>query len=244
MIRQKYKIGDLMSFLEFDETRDFPYYKNNPRISKKGWLLLLFMVPVALILYSLSSSMFNSDIIGSLIFCLLLLVPLLYLSNWDYGLLFYRPTRDEIILAVLMFVGYMAYSIIVGSVLDAYGLSGMEGGAETFGITVETTIGLIFSMMGEELVKLIPLMFLMRFVYKFTSNRNLAIAVSSIIILIGFGLLHYAPPYSTVISVLALQGFGTIFELYGYLRTKNLFVPYISHLLTDAFVFIIILLGM
>ena len=232
-----------MSFLKFDETRDFPYYKNNPRISKKGWLLLLFMVPVALISYDLSSLIFNSDIIGSLIFCLLLLIPLLYLSKWDYGLLFYRPTRDEIILAVLMFVGYMVYSIIVGSLLDSYGLSGMDGSAETMGITLETTIGLIFSMMGEELVKLIPLMFFMRFIYKFSNNRNLAIGVSSVIILIGFGLLHYAPPYSTLISVLALQGFGTIFELYGYLRTKNLFVPYISHLLTDALVFIVVLLG-
>ena len=133
-----------MSFLKFDETRDFPYYKNNPRISKKGWLLLLFMVPVALISYDLSSYMFNSDIIGSLIFCLLLLIPLLYLSKWDYGLLFYRPTRDEIILAVLMFVGYMVYSLIIGSVLDSYGLSGMDGSAETMGITLEPTIDLYF----------------------------------------------------------------------------------------------------
>ena len=232
-----------MRFLKFDETRDFPYYKNNPRISKKGWLLLLFMVPVALISYDLSSYMFNSDIMGSLVFCLLLLIPLLYLSNWDYGLIFYRPTRDEIILAVLMFIGYMIYSIIVGSILEGYGLSGMTGSAETMGITLETTIGLIFSMMGEELVKLIPLMFFMRFVYKFSNNKNLAIGVSSVIIIIGFGLLHYAPPYSTLISVLALQGFGTIFELYGYLRTKNLFVPYISHLLTDVFVFIVVLSG-
>ena len=98
-------------------------------------------------------------------------------------------------------------------------------------------------MMGEELVKFIPLMFLMRLVYKFTSNRKLTIVIPAVIILICFGLIHYYPPYLTLASVLAIQGFGTIFEMYGYIRTKNIFVPYISHLLTSATVFIVVLLG-
>lgn len=115
--------------------------------------------------------------------------------------------------------------------------------AEMMGVTVETTISLVFSMMGEELVKFIPLMFLMRVVYKYTSNRKLAVVVSSVIILICFGLMHYSPPYMTLTSVLLLQGLGSIFEVYGYLKTKNIMVPYISHLLTDLTSFIIILIA-
>ena len=124
-----------------------------------------------------------------------------------------------------MFAGYILYAICVGSILDYFDLSGVQQSADSMGITLESTIGLIFSMMGEELIKFIPLMFFMRIIYKYSQNRKLSISVSTIIVLIGFGLLHYMPPYSSLISVLALQGFGSIFEMYGYIKTKNIFVP-------------------
>lgn len=231
-----------MKFLEFDESRDFPFYRHNPRISSGGWLLLILSVPVALLVYALVG--FESEIIASVLFCLIMLIPLLYFSKWDYSLMFRKPTKNEIILAILMFAGYMIYALCLGSVLDMVGLGGVEASsAEEVGVTIQSTVGLLFSMMAEELLKFIPLMFLMRMVYKFTDNLKISVAVSTAIVLLGFGLLHYAPPTNTIVSVLLLQGLGSLFEMYGYLKTKNLFVPYISHLLTDAVMFIIILVG-
>ncbi|WP_296790942.1 type II CAAX prenyl endopeptidase Rce1 family protein [uncultured Methanobrevibacter sp.] len=231
-----------MKFLEFDESRDFPFYRHNPRISSGGWLLLILSVPVALLVYALVG--FESEIIASVLFCLIMLVPLLYFSKWDYSLMFRKPTKNEIILAILMFAGYMIYALCLGSVLDMVGLGGVEASsAEEVGVTIQSTVGLLFSMMAEELLKFIPLMFFMRLVYKFTDNLKISVAVSTAIVLLGFGLLHYAPPTNTIVSVLLLQGLGSLFEMYGYLKTKNLFVPYISHLLTDAVMFIIILVG-
>ena len=231
-----------MKFLEFDESRDFPFYRHNPRISSGGWLLLILSVPLALLVYALVG--FESEIIASVLFCLIMLIPLLYFSKWDYSLMFRKPTKNEIILAILMFAGYMIYALCLGSVLDMVGLGGVEASsAEEVGVTIQSTVGLLFSMMAEELLKFIPLMFLMRLVYKFTDNLKISVAVSTALVLLGFGLLHYAPPTNTIVSVLLLQGLGSLFEMYGYLKTKNLFVPYISHLLTDAVMFIIILVG-
>ncbi len=119
---------------------------------------------------------------------------------------------------------------------------GSTSTVESMGVDIYMMIGLIFSMMGEELMKFIPLMFLMRAVYKFTENRKLAVIASSVIIMVYFGLLHYDVG-TTLLSVLLTQGLGTIFELYGYIKTKNLFVPYLCHLFTDAFIFIFVLLG-
>ena len=96
-----------------------------------GWFILLLTVPLSLIFYTIFGGIFSSDIIGGLAFCLTMLVPLLYFSNWDYGLMFRKPTRNEIILAVLMFIGYMIYSILMGSFLDVLGLSGIESSAES-----------------------------------------------------------------------------------------------------------------
>lgn len=227
--------------MKFDETRDFPYYKHNPRISKTAWIILLLLIPISLLVYSLIPT--QSELIASIVFCMVLLIPVLYFSNWDYRLLFKKPGRNEIILAVLMFAGYIIYSLIIGTILDAANLSG-TGLDEALVINLESTVALIFSIMAEELIKFIPLMFFLRLFYKYTDNRNMSIVLSSVIIMIGFGLLHYSPPYTTLISSLALQGFGTIFELYGYIRTKNVLVPYISHLLTDGIIFILVMLGL
>lgn len=231
----------LMKYLQFDETRDFPFYNNNPRISKMGWLILLLCVPISYLAYAIVES--YSEIFASIVFCFTMLIPLLYFSNWNYRLMFRKPTRNEIILAFLLFIVYMAYSFIMAIFLEHFNMAGVETTAESMGVTVESTIALVFSMMGEELLKFIPLMFFMRLVYKFTSNRKMALAISVILVLIGFGLMHYNPPYSTLVSVLLIQGLGSLFMMYGYLRTKNIFVPYLSHLFTDAFIFIMILLN-
>ena len=228
-----------MKFFEFDSERDFPYYNNNPRISKKGWFVLILSIIVSTLLYIFIS--FESELAGSIVFCFGMLIPLLYYSNWDYTLIFRRPKLNEITLGFLMFVGYLLYIIVMDSVL---GFLGFVSASESvsYAVNVEFIVSLVFSMMGEELLKFIPLMLFMRIVYKYSENRKLAIFISSVIVLVGFGLIHYDFTTS-IIYVLLFQGFGTIFELYGYFKTKNLFVPYLSHILTDGFIFSLMLLG-
>ena len=228
-----------ISFLTFDEDRDFPYYRNNPRISKGAWVLLLFLVPFGLI----TTALFDNELLAGIYFCFILLIPLLYFSNWDYKLLFHRPTKNELILAVLMFIVYMVYSIAMGSVLEIFQL--VPAGAESAfqDIDIISLVSLLFSMMGEELLKFIPLMFFMRVFFRFTNRRNLSFVLSMLLVLVFFAFLHYEPSTTSLVSILLLQGAGSLVEMYGYAKTKNLLVPYISHLLTDGFVFTIILLG-
>ena len=227
-----------MKFLTFNN-KDFPYYNHNPRISKSAWIVLLFSVPISFLLYSIIG--LYSEFIGSIIFCSVMLIPLLYYSKWDYSLIFQKPSRNEIILGIILFISYIIYAGVMGSILDMFNITNGDTSIIS-SVNPEIIVSLIFSMMGEELIKFIPLMFFMRLFFKFTKNREYSIILSSIISLICFGLLHYSPGMSLV-SVLLLQGLGSIFELYGYIKTKNLFVPYISHLLTDALIMTIILIG-
>lgn len=232
----------MSEFFRFeDDSRDFPYYRHNPRISKKAWIILLLLIPVSFLAYGTIA--IDSEFTGSLVFCLILLVPVLYFSNWDYSLMFRKPTKKEIRLAVLLFIGYLIYAIAIGTVLDFFSQTS-EVTSEYLGINLEALVSLVFSMMGEELAKFIPLMFFMRLFYKLTENRKASIVISSLIIMIYFGMLHYDPPVTPLLSALLTQGVGTIFELYGYIKTKNLFVPYMSHLITDAFIFTLSLMGL
>lgn len=232
----------MSEFFRFeDKSRDFPYYKHNPKISKTAWIVLLLMIPISFAVYGIVS--LDSEMIGSILFVLILLIPLMYYSNWDFSLIFHKPTKSEIRLAILLFIGYMIYAIVVGDYLEVIGQASTATG-DSLGVSWEMVLSLVFSMLAEELVKLIPLMLFMRLVFKYTNNRKLAIIVATIIVLIFFGLLHYDPETTPLISVLVIQGFGSIFELYGYIKTKNIFVPYLSHLLTDAFIFILMLMGL
>ena len=227
-----------MKFLTFDEERDFPYYRHNPRISKGAWFVLLLLIPLSYILYILFSF---DELLSSIIFCMVLLIPLLYFSNWDYKLIFHKPTKNEIILAVLMFVIYMIYSIAMASALEMFHL--LPANDTSLDLNIISLVSLLFSMMGEELLKFIPLMFFMRVFFKYTNKRNLSFVSSMVIVLIFFAFLHFDPSSTSIASVLLLQGVGSLVEMYGYAKTKNLFVPYMSHLFTDAFSFILIMLG-
>ena len=222
--------------LNFDENRDFPFYNENPRMSKIGWLVLLISVVLSYCTYHYIS--FPNEILSSIVFLLIMLVPLLYFSNWDYSLFFKKPTGDELILAVLMFLAFFAYSFVMTNFLASSGMPNMDGSSEG----IVNIVGLIFSMMAEELVKFIPLMFFLRVLFKYTSNRKLSIMLSSAVTLVFFGLIHLEPGVS-IISVLLIQGLGSIFHLYAYLKTKNLITSYIAHLMTDAIVLIISMLG-
>ena len=144
-----------------------------------------------------------------------MLIPLLYFSDWNYSLFFRKPTKDELILAVVMFLAFFIYSLIMTPLLDASGLASTgSGDAEIISI-----ISLVFSMMAEELMKFIPLMFLLRVLFKYTSNRRLSIMVSSAVTLVFFALIHLEPNVS-LLSVLLIQGLGSLFHLNFFCRSE------------------------
>ena len=155
--------------LNFDNDRDFPFYNEIPKMSKLGWLVLLICVPVAFLINRFQG-FFGNEIICSIIFALVLLVPLLYFSNWNYSLFFQKPTKNEIILAVLMFVIYMVYSIAMASALEMFNLISVD--QTPLNLNIMSLVSLLFSMMGEELLKFIPLMFFMRVFFKYVRQEK------------------------------------------------------------------------
>ena len=69
---------------------------------------------------------------------------------------------------------YIVYSSILTNLLGTWGIPDVGNS----NANIVTIVSLIFSMMAEELIKFIPLMFLLRVLFKYTSNRRLSIIVS------------------------------------------------------------------
>ena len=228
-----------IDYFKFDnKDLDFPVYKKNPYIPKSGWIVLI----IAIILGFLMQGLTGNEMIDSILFCFIVLIPLLYYLKWDFKALFQKPKAKEIGLAVALFAGYLIYSYTVGSVLDYFSLTGTST-LEGVSITWASIPPLLFSLMGEELIKLIPFLLFLRIFYKYSNNRKLSIVAAMLLVMVFFAMLHLMD-LKSLLSVLLMQGLGSIFEFYGYIKTKNVFISYITHLLTDVFIFALIVVGM
>jgi len=200
-----------------------------------GWIVLFIAVIIGTLL-SMSESLHMT-----ILCCIVFIVPVLYFLKWDYKAIFRMPFRRDILLAVALFIGYMIYSIAVSAVLEQFGIVS-SGTVDSGSVTVMTLVTSIFSLMGEEFLKFIPFMFFLRVIYKYSNNRKISVIISVAIVMVMFACLHAYNPIMLIFA-LFIQGFGSIFEFYGYIKTKNILISYITHLLTDWFVFVIMLLG-
>ena len=173
--------------------------------------------------------------------CIVLIVPVLYFLKWDYKAIFRKPSRRDLLLVVALFAGYMIYSLAIGMVLEQIGIVS-SGTVDPTSVGAMKLVITVFNVLGEEFIKFIPFMFLLRVIYKYSNNRKLSVIISVALILIMFASMHAVNPIMFIFA-LFIQGFGSIFEFYGYIKTKNVLVSFLCHLLTDEFIFMLMLLG-
>ena len=225
-----------ISWFKFEnKDLDFPIYKKNPHVSKKGWFALLIAMFLGCLL------MMGSSVHITLLSVLVILIPLLYFLKWDYKAIFQKPKAKDVALAVALFVGYMIYSLLMSMFLENLGIFGNEL-VDSGTLDLMSIPPLFFALMTEELIKFIPFMFFLRLFYKFSNNRKLSVILSMIIVMIFFASLHIMS-LNALLFALCIQGLGSIFEFIGYIKTKNILISYITHLCTDLFVFMIVILG-
>ena len=219
-----------------DKELDFPFYKKNPYIPKWGWIVLFISMIIGLVLS------ISTHIHFTILSCIVLIVPVLYFLKWDYKAIFQKPKLKDVALAVALFIGYLVYATLMSMLLENLGIVS-SGIMEKSSITIMTLITSIFSIMGEEFVKLIPFLFFLRLSFKFSGNRKLSVAISVILVMIFFASFH-AYDFKMLIFALFIQGFGSIFEYIGYIKTKNVLISYITHLCTDLFIYTLALMGL
>ena len=214
---------------------DFPFYKKNPHVPKWGWIVLFVLVNFGFLISA------GESIVFGLIGCCIAIVPLLYFLKWDYKAIFRIPRAKDVAIAVGLFVGYLVYALVVGSLLDTLSISGPILVDEAT-LSIWSIPPLLFSLMGEELIKFLPFVFFLRILYKYTNNRKLAVVVSMLLVMAFFAFLH-AIELKYFLYAFCMQGLGSIFEFIGYIKTKNIVISYITHLGTDVFIFLLIIIG-
>ena len=191
---------------------DFPIYKNNPHISKRGWILLFIALLVGYVFVQ------GSQILEGIIACIVLIVPVLYFLKWDYKAIFQKPALKDVALAVGLFIAYILYAYVMTIVLSNVGIVGSSDASPT--IAFMDIPPLIFSLMGEEFIKFIPFIFFLRIFFKYTDNRKLSVIVSMLVVMVLFACIH-AFDFRMLMFALFIQGLGSIFEFIDISKPKT-----------------------
>lgn len=221
----------MVDYFKFEnQDEDLPFYTGKTKLSIKGALLLfvcliLFAVPIVFPIPM-------SDWQFSLYLCFILLVPTLVLLREHTGLLFKMVKRRDIkIIALCIFLS-LVYSFMMLFILSKVGIVNPEPLEDTLTFQLETVIMMMFQLMGEELFKILTFLFSMFIFYHFSHNRKASLLISLFISMVAFGLMH-SGFYGSFLQVFLIQGLGSIFDFYAYLKTRNIFVSYAAHLIFD-----------
>jgi len=74
--------------------------------------------------------------------------------------------------------------------------------------------------------------------FKRTGKRKMSVVAAVIITLFIFGIAHFRAYNGSLVQILLIQGAGSIFALFCYMRSKNILTSYAMHFLQD-FLFLI-----
>ena len=210
--------------------KDIPFYNNIPKLAKLDWAILTGSV--LLLIGFLTIIPLPSEYL-SISFFLLGLLPALYICKGKYNIFFKKISLKDIKLIILLLIGMYIYSIVMGAVIVR--LTGSIAGHSEMNTipSLIFVISMIIQIFGEEFFKIFLLLILMYLVYRFTNNYKSSIIIGLIGSMVIFGLCHYRAYNGMILQILLLQGFGSIFEYFAYIKTKNIWVSYLLHLLRD-----------
>lgn len=226
----------------FDNTNgiDFPFYNGIPELSKLDWMVLA-IGPILTLLtifgitnYIPGIEYILTDRFMPIWFCLITLLPVTYVCRGKLQIFFKMPKLGDIKIIIICFILNSIFTIGMAALLTSLGFK-LSNNTSTIAHVLFTTnnLFLLIQLIGEELFKVSLLLCIMALIYHFSENRRLSVVISTLFVMLVFGLMHLPAYNMNFIQSLLLIGLGAIFDLFPYLKTKNVTNSYIVHVLID-----------
>ena len=213
---------------------DFPLYNDE---TLGLWQPLLLIASSLGVLLSLSF-LPDSRIITTVALFLGTLAPYLIVARGDIGTIIKKPRLGDIPLVIAMLVLTIAYSFGMALLLMKLGIEIQPNAVVDETRDATFFAFMLFQLFGEEMIKLNLFLGALVLVFRRTGDRKKSIVVAIVITLFIFGIAHLRAYNGSLAQVLLIQGVGSIFDLFLYLRTKNIMTSYVMHVLQD-FMFLV-----
>ena len=179
------------------------------------------------------------SIIYPVLYMVILLIPILYVSKGNFRLIFKKPQNSDIPVVIICVVVYIIFTLAMAFVLNALGFNlaaNSVGGEGISSIVILFTI--LVQLIGEALIKVIVFLISMGLIYHFIKDRKISVIVSIAVACIVFGLVHLGSYDGNIVQCLLVIGLGCVIHFYPYIKTKNIVNSYLTHLLIDLFLFL------
>lgn len=221
---------------------DFPFYNEK---DFSIWKPILLIASSATVLLCVSFHVFNYGRMFTAFFVFLgTLIPFLIVSRGNVGTLIKKLRLGDVPLILVTLILYYVYTMLVAGVLFMLlGMSGQGNAADSETKDALFYVLMFIQLVGEELIKINFFLGLLTLFFGFWDDRKKSIVAATFITLISFGLAHLPAYGGQVLQVLLIQGFGSVFNMFCYLKTKNVVVSYVMHVLTDTLGFIMTVAG-
>ena len=206
---------------------DIPFYKENPKLTS-GQLTALIL---SAILTFAISFLDTAQLIKAVLFLVIPTSAIYYALNGKMSLIFRMPERKDILYIIIFLIIFFILSVMSNAVLKALAIP-IPRHSPLDSSPVIIVIAVVIQLVGEELYKFILLVLPMIFLYRRICRRASLIA-GIIFSQLVFSLSHaHAYSFNIPYILLAIGIPSVIFPLL-YLRTKNITVTYIAHLIWD-----------
>lgn len=228
-------------FFNFEDREyDLPFLSDDSRFSTKNVIILLIGFLIALAMPFIIPPTGNT-FLKAIILTLAPLLAVVYVFKGDMSNIFRMPKPRDILTVIIGVIVMFACAVISNIIIASLGITALSDSAIN-GSALLLLIRAVIQLLGEELIKFIPLIIVSAYLYK-SIGRKAAIIAAIIISQIIFALFHI-PAYGFSILFLLLHiGFTSIALPFVYVKTKNLVLCYIIHLINDLFAFLPYLMG-
>ena len=215
---------------------DFPFY-NDDNFGNKEILILT----VGVILFIIWSFLSLGDgkvvtFLHSLGYFLFATIPFVIVAKGKMGLIIKRFRLYDFVLIILGTIAMFFLSVSLLLFLMSVGIVSPDTAQANPVIFKEHdfvfAIQFLLQIFGEEMFRLDIFLIILSIVYKKMHKRKLGIVLGILVNAVIFGALHYSV-YGNLLQVILVQGSSAVVGDYQYLRTKNIMIPYVSHLLVD-----------
>lgn len=216
-------------FFDFeDKTYDFPFYNKNTGNFQRNTKILLLNTLLFIFLIFGPIKLPNGQ--EQVLLFIFTLIMLLLFTKGNIGTFFRMPEKKDLRLIIICYILYEVWYIAMVSFINLIKYPTATPNA----IDINNFILLtnMLQVIAEEIFRAFLFLMILRFTYNKGFNRKKAITISIIITLVIFGLLHYNN-YPSILQILLIQGFGGFAIMYPYIKTKNLTLSVIVHILIN-----------
>ncbi len=212
----------------FDENSDFPLY--NTMGNKDIAVLIL----CSMMVFAVVSLRFHiSIILKSVLIFLIPFCGFLYVCRGKLNLIVKRLHKFDLAYIMLYVVLYYLFSFAAGFLLLHLGIQLKPNAVLSVDKDAVFWVMFLIQVFGEELFKLGMFLASLSLLYKHASKiDNYIIAISALITSLLFAAVHIFA-YSSILQPLMILGIGNLALIMAYIQSKNILIPYASHLIID-----------